>query len=99
MIACLGADELDEFIGVGEFAGLGGARRQIATQGDDAADAGRLILVENIADVGARRTDAGKVWRGIEAFGGDFLDDREGALARRAAGTKGDGEEFRLENR
>ena len=46
----------------------------------------------------ARRADARQVRRGVEAFGGDFLDDGEGALARRAAGAVGDREEFRLQH-
>jgi hypothetical protein len=39
------------------------------------------------------------VRRGIEAFGGDFLDHGQCALARRAAGAVGDGKEFRLQHR
>jgi hypothetical protein len=39
------------------------------------------------------------VRRGVVAFGGDFLDHGQGALARRAAGAVGDGKELRLQHR
>jgi hypothetical protein len=38
-VAAFGADELDQLIGIAEFAGIDHARRQVAAQGDDAADA------------------------------------------------------------
>ena len=89
VVAGFAADEFDEFVGVAEFAGLGHARGQVAAQGDEAADAGGAVVGKDVADVLPRRADAGEVRRGVEAFGGDVLDDGEGALARRAAGTEG----------
>jgi hypothetical protein len=96
-VAGFGADELDQFVGVAELAGLGHAGGQVAAQGDGAPDAGRLVFAEDLADAVAAGADAGQVRRGVKAFGGDFLDDREGALAGRAAGAVGDREEFRLQ--
>jgi hypothetical protein len=75
VVAGFGADEFDEFVGVAELAGLGHARGQVAAQGDDAADAGVLYSPQDLADAVARRADARQVRRGVEAFGGDFLDD------------------------
>lgn len=89
VVAGFAADEFDEFVGVAEFAGLGHARGQVAAQGDEAADAGGAVVGKDVADVLPRRADAGEVRRGVEAFGGDVLDDGEGALTRRAAGTEG----------
>ena len=96
-VAGLGADEFDQFVGVAEFAGLGHARGQVAAQGDGAPDAGGLVLAEDLADALARRADARKVRCGVETFGGDFLDDREGPFAGRTAGPVGDREEGGLE--
>ena len=41
VIAGLKADELDQFVGVAQFARVADAGRQIAAQRDDAADAAR----------------------------------------------------------
>ena len=49
-VAGFGADELDQFVGVAEFAGLGHAGGQVAAQGDDALDAGGLVFGEDFAD-------------------------------------------------
>ena len=51
MLAGLGANEVHEFVGVAEFPGFSRARRQIATQCDDAADAGCLVLLQYFANV------------------------------------------------
>ena len=68
-VAGLGADELDQFVGVAELAGVAGAGRQVAAQGDDAPDVLGLVLVEDGADALARRADARQVRRGGKALG------------------------------
>ena len=98
-VAGFGADEFDEFAGVAEFAGFGHAGGQVAAQCDKAADAARLVIGEDFADVFARRADAGKMrGNGLAGFG-NVPADGEGTFARRAAGTEGDGEEIGLERR
>ncbi len=89
------ADEVDELVGIAKFADIGHAGRQIAAQGDDAADAVITVVMQDLADVFACRADAGKVRAGRDALGGDLHDDVEGAAARRAAGAISDGEEAR----
>jgi hypothetical protein len=59
VVAGLGADELDEFVGVAELAGFGHARRQVAAQGDDAADAGAPVVVQDVSS-GRRRSCTGR---------------------------------------
>ncbi|OMP13258.1 hypothetical protein COLO4_01993, partial [Corchorus olitorius] len=52
------ADELDQLVGEAEFTDLAHARRHVAAQRDDAADAVFAIRIENAADALARRTHA-----------------------------------------
>jgi hypothetical protein len=68
VIAGLKADELDQFVGVAQFARVADAGGQIAAQGDDAADAGFLVALQDVADVRAGRADARQVRRGLVAF-------------------------------
>jgi hypothetical protein len=65
-VAGFGANEFDEFVGVAELAGLGHAGRQVAAQGDDAADAGFLVVVEDFADVLAISLTTSKVRSRVE---------------------------------
>jgi hypothetical protein len=74
VIAGLGADELDQFVGVAELAGKADAGGQVAAQGDDAADAGGLVALQDLADVLAGRADARQVRRRLVAFALDLED-------------------------
>ncbi|MNP35011.1 hypothetical protein D3C76_1283240 [compost metagenome] len=98
LVAGFAADELHQLVGVAQLAaGHAHARRQVAAQGDDAADAGFLVLGEQGAQLLAGVADAGQV-RG----GGDFhlavqlQHGAYGAVAGGAAGAVGAGEEVRL---
>ena len=82
-----------------EFPGFRHAGRQIAAQRHDAADALGLILAEYFADIVVRRTDAGKVWCRLKAFGSNFPDHGKTAFTRRTARAVGDGKKFGLEHR
>ena len=99
VVAVALADELDQFVGVGEFAGgpvhaLG----QVTAQGDDAIHPRRLVVVEELADALARALDAGQMG-GRRDTGGlhAALDRLEGARARGAAGAEGHREEGRAQ--
>ena len=90
------SDEADEFVGVVEFAGRGGAHGgcgQIAAEGDDALDAGLAVAVKMGGNVSARGAYAGEVRGGLDA---GVLDNGEdglvGAFLAGAASTVGDGE-------
>jgi hypothetical protein len=98
VIAGLGADELDQLVGVAELAGKADAGGQVAAQGDDAADAGGLVALQDLADVLAGRADARQVRRRLVAFALDLEDGFEGALLGGAAGAEGDREELGLEH-
>jgi hypothetical protein len=74
VIAGLGADELDQLVGVAELAGKADAGGQVAAQGDDAADAGGLVALQDLADVLAGRADARQVRRRLVAFALDLED-------------------------
>jgi hypothetical protein len=97
--AGFGTDEFDEFVGVAKRTRSRHPRRQVAAQGNELPDTVRPILVEDAANALARRTDARQVRRRGVAFALDFEHGIEGAVARRTAGTKGDGEEAGFEQR
>ena len=95
--AGLGADELDQVVGVAQLAGEADAGGQVAAQGDDAADAGGLVALQDLADLLAGRADARQVRRGLVAFALDLENRLEGAFLGGAAGAVGHREELGLE--
>ena len=65
---------------------------------DDVADADLVIAVDDLVDLPARGADAGQMCgRQQRGFPEDAGDGRMGALAGRAAGAVGHGDEFRVE--
>src|SRR5205823_710912 len=96
-VAGAAAHELDELAGVAEFARHRLPRRQIAAQGDDVADAVAAVALELRGDLLARGRDARKVRRSLVARGADLEHGLERALAGRAAGAVGAGEEGGLQ--
>ena len=98
-------DAGDQIGGIAVAAGmrrvrLAGAAKRIAAQRHDMAHAGLRIGADHRIDLGAGRGDASQVRRRRQhGLGEDALDGGVGALARRAAGAIGDGDEIRLERR
>lgn len=92
------ADELDQVAGVAQLAaGHAHARRQVAAQGDDALDTGGLVLGQQGAQFGLGVADAGQVRGGWHLhFVFQLQHGVQGAVAGRAAGTVGAGEEVRV---
>jgi hypothetical protein len=90
------ADEGDQLAGVAELARGRGAARQVAAQGDQAADLLLPVGAEDLGDAFAGRADAGDVRRGGMAEGGDVGDGGERLVAGGAAGAVGDAEELGL---
>ena len=93
------ADERHELVRVPQLARHRHARRQVAAQGDDVADAVVLVVREDVGDLGLRGRDARQVRRGLVAGGEDLEHCIERALLRRAARTEGHREEARLQLR
>ena len=96
-VAGLLADERDQFVRVAELAGIHGARRQVAAQRDDVADAVGLVLLEDRGDVLARRSDAGQMGSRLVTGGLDLDHRLERPVAGRTTGAEGHREELRLE--
>ena len=98
-------DAGDQIGGVAVAAGmrrvlLAGAGQRIAAQRHDVAHAGLGISADHGVDLGAGRGDASEMRRRRQhGLGEDAFHRRVGALARRAAGAIGDGNEIRLERR
>ena len=97
VIAGLGADELDQLVGVAQLAaGVTHAGGQVAAQGDDALDAVGTVVVDQVAQVFARVADAGQVRCGRNLhLAVQLQHGAAGAFTGGAAGTVGDGKEFR----
>ncbi len=98
VVTGFGADELHQLIGVAQLAaGHAHTRRQIAAQGDDALDAGTLVEVQQLAQLGFGVADTGQVRRGGDLhLTVELQHGVQGAVARRATGTVGAGEEVGL---
>ncbi|MCY1403226.1 hypothetical protein D9M71_183960 [compost metagenome] len=98
MITGFVADELYQFVGITQLAtGHAHARRQVATQRDDATDAGFLVLGEEGAQFFAGVADAGQVRCGGNLHLAIQLQHGgQGAVAGGATGAVGAGEEVRL---
>ena len=88
------ADEGDQLAGVAELARGRGAARQVAAQGDQAADLLLPVGAEDLGDAFAGRADAGEMRRGGMAERGDVGDGGERLVAGGAAGAVGDAEEL-----
>ena len=82
------ADELDEFIGISELADLAHARRHVAAQRHDVADAAIAIGLENRPDAVARGAHARQVRRSLDTFALDLQHGIERALLRGTAGAE-----------
>ncbi|MNH25403.1 hypothetical protein D3C79_853960 [compost metagenome] len=91
-------DELDQLVRVTQFAaGHAHARRQVTAQRDNALDAGSLVLGQQAAQVFLAVTDARQVRRGRYLhFAFQLQHGVERAVAGRATGTVGAGEEIRV---
>src|SRR5439155_15741477 len=76
------ADESYQLARVAELTRAGGAGRQVPAQGDDVADAFRLVQLEGRGDVGARCADAGDMRRRAVSGGLDFEDGLQRAVPR-----------------
>ena len=96
-VAAFLANEFHQFARVAELTRLGHARRQVAAQRNDAADTRIAVLGEHGAVVLARSADAGKMRRGWPAFALDLQNRLQRAVARRATGAEGAGEEGGIE--
>ncbi|MCY1175574.1 hypothetical protein D9M73_158170 [compost metagenome] len=98
VVAGFSADELHQLVGETHLAaGHAHARRQVAAQGDDAADAGFLVLGEEGAQFFAGVADAGQVRCGGNLHLAIQLQHGgQGAVAGGATGAVGAGEEVRL---
>jgi len=98
VVTGLGADELHQFVGVAQLAaGHAHTRRQVAAQGDDALDAGTLVEVQQLAQLGLGVANAGQVRCGGDLhLAVELQHGVERAVARRATGTVGAGEEIGL---
>ncbi len=98
VVAGLGADEVHQFVGVAQFAaGHAHARRQVAAQGDDAADAGLAVAAEQFAQLGFRVADTGQVGRGRHLhLAVQLQHGTQRAVAGGSAGAVGAGEEVGL---
>ncbi|MNH19525.1 hypothetical protein D3C79_792660 [compost metagenome] len=92
------ADELHQVAGVAQFAtGHAHARRQVTTQGNDALDTGSLVLGQQGAQFGLGVAHARQVRRGRYLhFAFQLQHGIERAVAGRATGTVGAGEEVRV---
>src|SRR5205085_4268278 len=97
--AFLLADERDQLAREAELARGCGAARQVAAQGDEAADLLLPVGGEDRLDALARRADAREVRRGLLAERGDVGDGGERLVAGRAAGAVGDAEQLRPRRR
>ncbi|MNE35869.1 hypothetical protein D3C80_1296560 [compost metagenome] len=95
VVAGFAADELHQLVGVAQLAaGHAHARGQVAAQGDDALDAGVLVGAEQLAQFGLAVADAGQVRCGGHLHHAVQLQDCvQGAVAGRATGAVGAGEE------
>jgi hypothetical protein len=96
-VAGLGTDEVDQFVGIAQFASAAIAARQIAAQRYQALDAVRLVLLQDRADRLARAADARQVRRSGVSFAHDIEHGVERAVLGRAAGAEGDGEILGME--
>jgi len=98
-VAGFAADEVHQFVGVVESAGVHATRRQIATQRNQMTDALAFVFGEDLADVLLGRADARQVRRGLAAIGLDFAHGFQGAVAGGTAGAESNREELGVELR
>ncbi len=96
-VAGLGADERHQLVGIAELADLAHARRHVAAQRDDVADAALAVGLEDIADALARGSHARQVRRGLDAFALDLQHGIQRALLGGAAGAEGHRDELGLQ--
>ncbi|MCY1433218.1 hypothetical protein D9M71_492400 [compost metagenome] len=98
VVTGLVADEFHQLVGETQLAaGHAHAGRQVAAQGDDALDAGILVVGQQGAQFGLAVADAGQVRRGgYLHLAVQLQHGLQGAVAGGAAGAIGAGEEVRL---
>ena len=97
MVAELAADECNQFVGVMELSSGRGTRGQVAAQGDEMADAVFTVAAQDVANVVARRTDAGDMrCRGVTGSP-QIKHGAQRAFAGRAAGAVSHRKEFRIQ--
>ena len=100
-----GAQARDQIGGIGVAAGRrriapAEAALRIAAQGDDMAHADLPIAARDLVDLVARGADAGEMRGGLDrGLAQDARDGGMGALAGRAAGAIGHGDEIRAQRR
>ncbi|MNP39012.1 hypothetical protein D3C76_1325650 [compost metagenome] len=96
MITGFFTNELNQVIGVAHFAtGHAHARRQVTAQGNDALDAGGLVLGQQAAQVVLAVADAGQVRSGRDFdFAFQLQHGVQRAITGRTAGAVGAGEEI-----
>jgi hypothetical protein len=93
------ADKADQLVGIAEFARIGHAGRQVATQGDDVADTVGAVGFQNIPDVLAGGGDAREMRRGGQALALDFQHGFQGPIAGGTAGAESHGKELGVQLR
>ena len=96
MIAGLGPDEFDQFVGIAQLAGTAHARRQIAAQRHQTVHAILAIGLEQLAKRAFLATDARQMRCRADTAATHRLDGIEGPGLSGTAGTVGHGEEARI---
>ena len=98
-VAELLPDEGHQLVGEAQLPCLDHPGGHIAAQRDDALDAGFAVALEGLAERSSGRRHAGDVRGDLLPLGLDLERHAQGAVARRAAGAEGHGEERRMELR